>query len=298
MTDERLEQILKQALSPEVSDAEIKIRAKERRYSMKKTVKAGIAAAACLAIAVTACLGSRYFGSGGNTPQSNNLFTLMAYAEELTPDKEVPVVIGREQGWVLGGDPDNGTVNYCIQTLFRCEGDDIESVTYSINKGAFQINEMPEKSIVADVKDYEGEINAGRVGGGIADENGNILTETRFATEYTVSYGAQTSDTTWFSICGEITSPELFNTLWGENSGQDPNSVAAGYGKMLEGVEIVCTAHYTDGSAASKIIVPSGKVMTFEEAGQYYKDEEAGQYYKDEGFNPDTEEAFIVFELK
>ena len=290
MTDERLEQILKQALSPEVSDAEIKIKAKERKYSMKKTVKAGIAVAACLALAVTAGLGRRYLGRGGadDIPQSDNSFTLTAYAEELTPDKEVPVVIGNEQSWALGGDPDNGRVSYCIQTFFRCEGNDIESVTYSINKGAFQIEELPGKSIVADVKGYEGEINAGGIGC-VEDENGNILTKTRLATEYTVSYDAQTSDTTWVSICGEITSPDLFNTLWGENSRQNLNAVAAGYDEMLEGVEITCTAHYTDGSSASKIITGSGKVMTFKETGQYYEGED---------FNPDAAEAFIVFELK
>ncbi|MDO5398610.1 MAG: hypothetical protein Q4G33_11855 [bacterium] len=290
MTDERLEQILKQALSPEVSDAEIKIRAKERKYRMKKAIKAGIAAAACLALTVTAGLGSRYFGRDGadDIPKSDNSFTLTAYAEELTPDKDVPVVIGNMRSWGLEGYPDTGKVSYCIQTFFRCEGKDIESVTYSINKGAFKIVELPEKSIVADVKDYEEEINAGSIGG-VRDENGNIITKERLATEYTVSYNMQTNDTTWFNICGEITSPDLFNTLCSGNSTQNPDAVAAGYDEMLEGVEITCTAHYTDGSSASKIIVGTGKVMTFREAGQYY------DY---EGFNPDEAEAFIVFELK
>ena len=36
MTDERLDQILKQALAPEISDAEIQIQRKVRNNNMKK----------------------------------------------------------------------------------------------------------------------------------------------------------------------------------------------------------------------------------------------------------------------
>ena len=51
MTDEKLDQILKQALAPEISDSEIRVRTR-RTGNMKKFVKTGKIAAAAAAAAV------------------------------------------------------------------------------------------------------------------------------------------------------------------------------------------------------------------------------------------------------
>ena len=56
MTDEKLDQILKQALAPEISDREILVR-KRRKGKMKKTYKTGKVIAAAMAIAVMGTLG-------------------------------------------------------------------------------------------------------------------------------------------------------------------------------------------------------------------------------------------------
>lgn len=94
MTDERLDQILKQALAPEIDDSEIKIRRKVRNstMNMKKIVAAGLVACAALILVVS----GGHFGDVSNTGgdgiasindghnvQSGNLFAITAYAAEL-----------------------------------------------------------------------------------------------------------------------------------------------------------------------------------------------------------------------
>lgn len=60
MTDERLDQILKQALAPEISDREIRIH-RRRKDKMKQIVRIGKVAAAVIAVAVIGTLGLGYF---------------------------------------------------------------------------------------------------------------------------------------------------------------------------------------------------------------------------------------------
>ena len=60
MTDEKLDQILKQALAPEISDKEIRVR-RRRKDKMKKIINVGNAAAAVMAAAVIGTLGLGYF---------------------------------------------------------------------------------------------------------------------------------------------------------------------------------------------------------------------------------------------
>lgn len=60
MTDEKLDQILKQALAPEINDREIRVR-RRRKDKMRKFGKIGKAAAAAVAVAVIGTLGLGYF---------------------------------------------------------------------------------------------------------------------------------------------------------------------------------------------------------------------------------------------
>ena len=60
MTDEKLNQILKQALAPEINDREIQIH-RRRKVKMKRFGKTGTAAAAAVAAAVIGTLGLGYF---------------------------------------------------------------------------------------------------------------------------------------------------------------------------------------------------------------------------------------------
>ncbi len=80
MTDERLEQILKQALTPEIDDSEIQIHRKVRnnKLKIKKIIKGGLVACAVLALVVTGV-----FVNGGQNVNNDNFFVITAHAAEL-----------------------------------------------------------------------------------------------------------------------------------------------------------------------------------------------------------------------
>ena len=59
MTDEKLDQILKQALAPEINDREIRVR-RRRKGKMRKSGKIGTGVAAAVAVAVIGIGGLGY----------------------------------------------------------------------------------------------------------------------------------------------------------------------------------------------------------------------------------------------
>ena len=80
MTNERLEQILKQAFTSEINESEIQIQRKVRTNKMKreKMIQGGVVACAVLSLVVTGV-----FSGGGQELKNENLFVITAYAEEL-----------------------------------------------------------------------------------------------------------------------------------------------------------------------------------------------------------------------
>ena len=72
MTDERLDQILKQALAPEINDSEIQIRRKVRnnKMSMKKIIVRGLVACAVLTLVMTGGYFSELLQTGGDRTDS------------------------------------------------------------------------------------------------------------------------------------------------------------------------------------------------------------------------------------
>ena len=94
MTDERLDQILKQALAPEIDDSEIQIRRKVRtkKMNMKKRITGGLVACAALSLVVIGgySRGNTRSRDDGTTSvndiqsvANNNFFAITAYAAEL-----------------------------------------------------------------------------------------------------------------------------------------------------------------------------------------------------------------------
>lgn len=119
MTDERLDQILKQALSPEIDDSEIQIwrKVRDRKMNMKKIITSGLVACAALTLVVT----GGYFGghskAGGDetvnvneehnalsdetadvkdgySVAGHNLFVITAHAAELPEEVSSGDVVG------------------------------------------------------------------------------------------------------------------------------------------------------------------------------------------------------------
>lgn len=300
MTDEKFEQILKQALSPEISEEDIRIKKGRKAGTMNKMIKGITALAACTAFIIVAGVvmsvqntANNASNSGPNAADYGNPFRITAYAAELKENQAVPVVIGRTPSWVLSGDEETDEIYYAIQTDFGCEGEGIDSITYSINEGAFTISEMENDSILLEEVAYDGPQDGLLQGnlGGIEASDGTILSASRLLKEYTVAYEAQKNDTTTIGICGIRNAGEAFDTIM-DGSQALSEARAEAYSDFLDGVEITCTVHFADGTSESRRIGVEGQVMSYAEAGMC----EEGFTY-DTGEDWQTRDAFFVFQL-
>ena len=231
--------------------------------------KAFSAMAACAALIVIAAAGSFYVnhqqenpihtssddpGASSDTPDistetasSNtqettvkNPFTMTVYAADtaLKSGSPVPVTIGsRALDWNLTGDPDTNTISYCLLLPLTCEGENIESITYQINKGAFQVVGSEENSILLDSTPYDGSMSCGT--------NGDAVKyPVHYYTEFTVSYDRQTDDETWISFCNDnVTVDDAEMILH-----QYDDTYLDSFQKLMDGVVISCTANYKDGT--------------------------------------------------
>lgn len=264
---------------------------KERRFG-----KLFAAAAACAALTVAVCAISGIFirsdfgltgEEGSAVSVMEKMFTLHVEAAELEAGRPVPLAVDAAgNSWVLGGSEDGQSVNYCISAPFTCEGDDIERVTYSINDGAFQVVQPTGESIIVDGILYDGELNAGRIGGDYDEKNDGRPSrayETVLYQSFTLDYDRQSDEYTWINICNECPDEGgIRDLIWGE--GRSAEDRSAGINKMLENIVINCTVQYADGTSQSADILVGSRVME-EENG-----EESGR--------PGQRREVITFELQ
>lgn len=139
MTDERFEQILKQALAPEIDDSEIQIQRKVGKNKMKvrKIIASGLVACAALALVVN----GGFFGSSSVTKKeetektnleqiikSNNLFAITAYAAELPEGVSSGDVLSLSTLSAGYGSPEY------LDGRFAISGQNIENVKISTDK--------------------------------------------------------------------------------------------------------------------------------------------------------------------
>lgn len=328
MTNEQFELILQRALAPEIDDSEIRVQNEESSFDnmkgtynipeekarfdgMKAIVKI-TAVAACAALIVGAGIGGNAYlqrmkvnkinssdidisAVSNIIPQTENSFILKVGAEEITSTNDVPLIVKNEHNSYITGSGEGGDYEYCIPANFRCEGEDIESVTYSINKGAFSIVEYNEEggSLIKSCIPYEGDFNIGSSCiVPVSWSNGSyefdpMAIKTNYYTEYTLDYDSQQSDALLgVNICEEVNDEELFNKIFlSENT---PEQEAEAYTETMEGVEITCTVHYTDGTTSCKTVVAECRAMTAEELGCNTASDD----------DPDGKIATFVYKLK
>lgn len=237
----------------------------------------------------------------------DHMFTLRVRAAELEEGKAVPLLdkpsavggpdaggassavnqsqlVGQKAGSsVLGGG--EGEVNYCVNMPLTCEGDNIRQITYSINKGAFQVVQPEGETIIIGGQLYEGELNTGIIGGDY-DESGlpSRPFEMVLYRSLTLDYERQTDAYTWINICNVCPDEdgELLNLLWGEEySLADENK---GMQKLFDQTVITCTVQYADGTSQSSDILVDSQIMTYREAGEESPTERA-----------DDEAVFVTF---
>jgi len=293
----------------------------KKEQNERKTGRYGFAgrialAAACMAVVVAAgavtgplknILGHSETGSEDAlltaVDEIDKLFTLQVKAADSEDGKTIPLAEGnpipvtmkdnKTGSWMFGADDVEGSVvNYCINIpQIVCEGGQIDSITYSINNGAFQIVQ-PEngESIITDGQLYEGELNTGSIGGDYNEEREGLPSEpfeTLFYQSFTLDYDRQSDEHTWINICNERPdSKEIVQLIWNEEGSEEKYS--SGVQKMLDNTVITCTVNYQDGTSQSVDIKVDSHIMTRREAGQPL----------DEGIDPEEKMTVITFELQ
>ena len=152
MNDTEFENILKQALRPDISDEEILVKktpskSKRRKSTMRKhrIIQSAVAAAACLAL---------IFGIGYKVIQKpetiklekaqntavTNSFVVKVNAAEIKHTKKNQMRVYANPGYTsmwCDGDAGKQFVSYSINAPLQFEGNNIKTVTYRINKGHF-----------------------------------------------------------------------------------------------------------------------------------------------------------------
>ena len=305
MTNEKFEQILQRALAPEINDVEIQVKdRKARSYDMKAIYKITAAAACAALILGIGILGNIYSGNWtdtdaeksvvsdsseiNNSAKVGNSFLLKAGAEEITPNKGVPLFVENESSYSLGGSKDTGCVKYGLIANFCCEGEGIQFVTYSINKGAFVVVESLEQggSLISSGEEYTGDCNFPSCWNINSNKYSPESFTRKYYTKYTLDYDSQQSESFCVNICGDVYDDDIYNKVF--NFKNTPEQKAEAYTELMEGVEITCTVHYTNGTTESETVTIECQTMTVKELGYPLATDD----------DPNRKEAVFIYKMK
>ena len=205
------------------------------------------------------------------TTEKENMFTMkvMAAQAEVTAQKPVAIAQNDRFGYAINGDSDMNTASYKIDMPLYCEGENIESVTYSINKGYFEISENITDDFQSAVESGKPlDENSNGYLNPIFDDNGEIAMqqEVNDFVEYTVSYENQQKEGVWVTFCNDEIPFSDFDSIV-EQKKKTQEEVAAAYQKLVDGVVITCTANYKDGTKKGVKINVGAAALTYEEIG-------------------------------
>lgn len=270
----------------EIKDAEIpqivrnkidlaysKIQSEQEKRTMKTTfiptaLKRTMAIAACIAVCLCSFSAYNRFMIGSKEDTSfPDPFTIKVLAAELSENTPQPISIGdvASNSWVFGGDERDYSVNYCINLPLSCEGENIKSVTYTVNKGTFQIVEPADDPYVIDGIPFDGSADFGEIGGfydEACDHEDTRPTNQLLLTSFTVDYDKQMSPEFWSNVCRNCPDmKETFDLIWNSDSEED---FAKAVNQLLSDIVITVTANYQDGSTSSKTIGLEAEIVEIE----------------------------------
>lgn len=237
--------------------------------------------AACASIIIVASTTNNYLNrpqeekettvAEHTTTEKENMFTMkvMAAQAEVTAQKPVAIAQNDRFGYAINGDSDMNTASYKIDMPLYCEGENIESVTYSISKGYFEISENITDDFQSAVESGKPlDENSNGYLNPIFDDNGEIVMQQKVNdfVEYTVSYENQQKEGVWVTFCNDEIPFSDFDSIV-EQKKKTQEEVAAAYQKLVDGVVITCTANYKDGTKKGVKINVGAAALTYEEIG-------------------------------
>lgn len=281
MNDTEFENILKQALRPDISDEEILVKktpskSKRRKSTMRKhrIIQSAVAAAACLAL---------IFGIGYNviqktetikpekvqTTTGTNSFVVKVNAAEIKHTKKNQMKVYANPGYTsmwCDGDAGKQFVSYNIKVPLQFEGNNIKTVTYRINKGHFFVTKAEHSKYFK-----EGELCKGS-----SQSNYRFFTVNAKETpekQFTVSI----TD----NDC-KISSADATALFDGK---AESDSELHARNKALGNVTITCTATFNDGAQKSVNIKVKHQKLT-------------GAQTNSSKFEKDKKYIFVTFEVE
>lgn len=285
MDEEKFDEIMRKALTPEIGDDEIKFLRKMEVRTMKKIniIKPVIAVAACaaLVLGVSKIPDLQAVKKAAEHPADSvaehleNAFTLKVMAaeknkdgknveKEVTKEKAVPVVPSViSAGGCWGGNPKTKIVDYTEECPLVCEGTNIQKITYTINKGAFEVLSPKDSGYVLEGKKCS-RLKVGWTGPkgfreGVDDDD--------FYTSYTISPDFQVSENVLVAICNECkVSDNTYRKLW-DFDHHTLEDIKEGREETYDDLTITCEVTYKDGSKETVQVAVGTAIMTPEEAG-------------------------------
>ena len=153
---------------------------------------------------------------------------------------------------MCGDDQDNGKISAAFQFPIECKGENIDTITYAVKEGAFQVTNPKGQSIVVDGEKLKKELNVpGTSPGGVKDSE----LETIQYKSFTVNYEKQND---------ELTCIDIVNTsdIWSSKKRNEYKKIGYDVSKDLG---MTCTVTYKDGSTETKEILITNEITTISE---------------------------------
>ena len=288
MNDKELDQILRKSLRPEVSEEELEVWDRAPRMESEHTmrrhtiIKSTVAAAACLAL--VAGIGYGHFSDIGKSPAQQgttvtkttpqgvlNSLTVTVSAAEVKKNKtsgasaQGEEASGKAQPKIYAspsydsawsGNPEGSKVGYWVAAPITCSGDNIKSITYTINKGYFSVAAKKNSKylIASESKLRKKPENKFGVAWDSEDSEANSLYDQKEYTSFTVSGTEKPEKNFHIAFVGEgMLSKKgkkaLFDDVYDGEEGLQIEAEA--HRQLIGDTVITCTATYNDGSQKS-----------------------------------------------
>lgn len=295
MNDKKLDQILQQALTPEVNDNEIKVRFEKGEYPMKKKknyVRPAVALVACAALVAGIGFGNlpnQILSNTGlshkteistNKPSQNveSGFVMKVKAAEVKELKkgeaQAAIYSGGTTGEAWSGSDDNKEISYMIDLPLVCEGQNMDTITYSVNKGCFRILQPKNKPYVIEGEECEKpkQVSSSVDIEVVPEKAGKV--EAKYYKSFTISAKDQDRKDVEVAICDEKKlSKELYKRLWDNNTAgvtdEEIVAEAAVKNEVLDSPQVTCKITHQGDSVqrteTAKVAVHL-EAMTYKEA--------------------------------
>lgn len=253
----------------------------------RKSRKRPLAVLAASLAMILALGGVMTFGMSKSETGANNSFVLSVNAAEVTNSNSAVMNISEGSGLAMG-EGDHGNVTFSAYLPIGCKGDNIDTITYEINRGAFDIATPEGDKTIVDGKKVP-MMNTPRSG----SEN-DIFND---YSSFTVNYNNQPNDDVTVSIVGDSDKlpekdreyiknhiDELFNL--DENTSLDRQKEVTD--RLLGDIVIKATVKFKDGTTQTQSIKSCTKIMKPSQA--FPKDEVPAE--------KDKKDVFLSFELE